>query len=299
MKREEELESPEHFNVRGVNTFSHIVQQNGAAVVERIVVVQVDRGEGAFIQTIIALAIVFVAVQIASVIWMRYHEKSFSAVSTLVFLLFPFISAVTAGAWMFAAVWVAVALGHLIFFGTVFFGRRPTLLTMNIYLIYRSIFRCSIYLSGAGYIMLAIGFFKQKLALYRIGVLVLTYVLYFTIVVRTGMNYLSGKANRSVLPTKRTVKTEPEVCPWCRKANDKECIALECKEVFHQACIKSWKIIGKRDTCPSCREEVSLSGVSMTPWEKKEYLFSQFLEFTKNLLLSYAATQCVIFFLSR
>lgn len=40
-------------------------------------------------------------------------------------------------------------------------------------------------------------------------------------------------------------------------------IELGCKHKYHEFCIKGWTIVGKKDTCPACKEKVS------QPREKK------------------------------
>lgn len=34
-------------------------------------------------------------------------------------------------------------------------------------------------------------------------------------------------------------------------------IELGCKHKYHEFCIKGWTIVGKKDTCPACKEKVS------------------------------------------
>lgn len=40
---------------------------------------------------------------------------------------------------------------------------------------------------------------------------------------------------------------------------------LPCKHVFHEYCIRGWCIIGKKQTCPYCKEKVDLKRLFKNP----------------------------------
>ena len=42
---------------------------------------------------------------------------------------------------------------------------------------------------------------------------------------------------------------------------------LPCGHIFHEFCIRGWVIVGKKQTCPACKEKVDLKQFSSTPWE--------------------------------
>ncbi|OAG31635.1 RING finger protein 121 [Nematocida displodere] len=285
-------------NVRKITRHSNVQKTEDGVLVQEILVVEVDGGEGNLLNSLMALCIVFVGVQICAFLWKRVHKKSFSVLSTLILLFFPLVTAVLSLSWVFVGAWAVVALGHMAAFGDIFLGRRPRMLTTNVYAIYRKIFRVSLALSGVGYFMVAYGFFRGVAMLYRKGVFLLMYVLYYTLVVRIGLDFVSYKASGTILPSK-TAKKEG-ICPMCgegEKAGNKM-VHLSCKETIHEECLKNWKILGKKDTCPSCKEKVDLSFIPMNPWQRNEYVFTQFLDFASNLILAYAATQGVVFFLN-
>lgn len=278
---------------RGKNMYSN----DGRDVIIVREVIVVDSGDGDVINSFIALAIVFVGTQIISSVWKRYHTKSFSIVSVSTLLLFPLITAILAKSYLFVSVWAFVAFVHTLAFKDVLLGRRPKVLSTNVYNVYRIVFQISLTLSMLGYIMVAFGFFKGIPWMYRDGIYGLTYMLYFTLIIRTFLDIISERASGTVLPSK-AAKTDGKECPMCQKEiNPSDKIILECKESFHKDCLRNWKILGKKDICPSCKERIDMSNIEMNPWQKNEYLFTKFLDFTGNLILSYAVIQGIIFFI--
>ncbi|KAI5171767.1 RING finger protein 121/175 [Nematocida sp. LUAm3] len=309
MSKQEELPGKAHpeqkavviDNVIGMHseTTVHSLGDKGI-IVQKLVVVEVDRGERALLSGIFALCIIFVAIHIVSFLWKKYNKKSFYVASTLVLLFFPLLMGIIARANGFILVWILVIFAHLIIYRDILLGRRPRSLHTNVYRVYRHIFRGSLLLSGLGYLMVVYGFFFSKVYFTFRGILLLMYVLYFTLIVRAGLEYISYKASGTILPSKM-LKKESGICPLCQTSVDirntqtDKAIVLDCKEAFHEDCLKNWKILAnKKDTCPSCRERVDLSGVIMNPWQKNEYFFTQFLDFTNNLILAYAVTQGLV-----
>jgi len=63
---------------------------------------------------------------------------------------------------------------------------------------------------------------------------------------------------------------------------------------FHEFCIRGWCIVGKKQTCPYCKEKVDLKRLFPNPWEvkiTKTILFTkdkrkQMLLISRNLMFS-------------
>nr|XP_009927910.1 PREDICTED: RING finger protein 121-like [Haliaeetus albicilla] len=41
---------------------------------------------------------------------------------------------------------------------------------------------------------------------------------------------------------------------------------LSCNHVFHEFCIRGWCIVGKKQTCPYCKEKVDLKRMFSNPY---------------------------------
>lgn len=68
---------------------------------------------------------------------------------------------------------------------------------------------------------------------------------------------------------------EPDTCAVCGNAvlvsADEEGIlenkiTLNCDHVFHEFCIRGWCIVGKKQTCPYCKEKVDLKKMFCNPY---------------------------------
>ncbi|KAB0370212.1 hypothetical protein FD755_018174 [Muntiacus reevesi] len=59
---------------------------------------------------------------------------------------------------------------------------------------------------------------------------------------------------------------------------------LSCKHVFHEFCIRGWCIVGKKQTCPYCKEKVDLKRMINNPWERTHFLYGQILDWLRYLV---------------
>ena len=93
------------------------------------------------------------------------------------------------------------------------------------------------------------------------------------------------------LPRKRL---DVNVCAICARPlgpavgaseHDERVVQLNCRHFFHEICIRGWCMIGKKDTCPYCKEKVDLRRMFKNPWEKQQHLYTQALDFMRNSLV--------------
>jgi RING finger protein 121 len=59
---------------------------------------------------------------------------------------------------------------------------------------------------------------------------------------------------------------------------------LSCNHVFHEFCIRGWCIVGKKQTCPYCKEKVDLKRMVNNFWEKPHLLYGQLLDWVRWLV---------------
>lgn len=48
---------------------------------------------------------------------------------------------------------------------------------------------------------------------------------------------------------------------------------LSCEHVFHEFCIRGWCIVGKKQTCPYCKEKVDLKKMFYNPYPLLNRIF--------------------------
>lgn len=77
---------------------------------------------------------------------------------------------------------------------------------------------------------------------------------------------------------------EPGVCAVCgnkllvlehEEGVIENTFKLSCEHVFHEFCIRGWCIVGKKQTCPYCKEKVDLKKMFHNPYPfaDKEHSF--------------------------
>ena len=63
-------------------------------------------------------------------------------------------------------------------------------------------------------------------------------------------------------------------------------VQLACKHLFHGTCVRGWCVVGKKDTCPCCREKVDLRAVfAGRPWETRNMSWLQMLDMLRYLVV--------------
>ena len=63
-------------------------------------------------------------------------------------------------------------------------------------------------------------------------------------------------------------------------------IQLACKHCFHGTCLRGWCVVGKKDTCPACREKVDLRAIfAGRPWETRNLQWVQMLDMLRYLVV--------------
>lgn len=90
---------------------------------------------------------------------------------------------------------------------------------------------------------------------------------------------------------------EENICAVCgqstassQEAKDAEpAYKLSCGHVFHDYCIRGWCIVGKKQTCPYCKEKVDLQRLFSAPWEKPHMLYGRLLDWIRYLIVWHPA----------
>ncbi|GAB1608218.1 RING finger protein 121-like [Argonauta hians] len=67
-------------------------------------------------------------------------------------------------------------------------------------------------------------------------------------------------------------------------ATEKIC-KLTCGHSFHEFCIRGWCIVGKKQTCPYCKEKVDLKRMFPSPWERPHVLYGNLLDWIRYLVV--------------
>jgi len=224
--------------------------------------------------------------------WKKYHPTSFQSVTLIGLWIVPPVIGIIFGNYIYITVWALFIFANAIIYKK---SQEKPLKPETPRTIYRwfAIIHKLTYLTGAvGYVIFLLGMFiNGQTKILEVGLIIAFYGLYFGILNKDTVDELSSRMALNVgyiqkqgIPTKRLTS---DICSICGgRVNEEDGVCkLECSHVYHDHCIRGWIIIGKKATCPYCKEKVETSSLTVNPWNKADIMYAQFLDFFRYLLV--------------
>ncbi|CAK6445876.1 unnamed protein product [Pipistrellus nathusii] len=242
--------------------------------------------------------------QIVLVQWRQRHGRSYNLVTLLQMWVVPLYFTIKLYWWRFLSMWgmFSVITSYILFKATrkPLCGRTPRLVYKWFLLIYKLSYTFGV----VGYLAIIFSlsgihlFFKIKARdSMDFGIVSLFYGLYYGIMGRDFAEICSdymastiGFYSDSGMPTR---SLSDSICAVCGQKIivelDEEGLIentyqLSCNHVFHEFCIRGWCIVGKKQTCPYCKEKVDLKRMISNPWERTHILYGQILDWLRYLV---------------
>ncbi|XP_078038062.1 E3 ubiquitin ligase Rnf121 isoform X1 [Augochlora pura] len=246
---------------------------------------------------IISLA-TLLAAQIILVQWKKWHFRSYQFVTLIFMWLIPFGISLQNHWWRFTFFWLVFScITGLVVRKAVqkpIVGTTPRL----VYKWFLFIYTLSFVLGIVSYVIVLATFLGLNIVFdvrpqewMDCGVHLLFYGLYFGVLGRDIAEISADKMASHIgyyVPGQMPTRTlEPNVCAVCGNkllVSEKESGVIEntyklsCEHVFHEFCIRGWCIVGKKQTCPYCKEKVDLKKMFCNPWERPHVLYGQLLD---------------------
>lgn len=257
------------------------------------------------VEMLLILLVTLVIAQISLVQWKKRHFKSYQVCTLIGMWIIPIFISLRRGWWRFLITWLVFSiLNSLIMLKATrkhISGTTPRL----VYKWFVFLHKLSYVLGIVGYLIVVLTLmgvnmlFRQKPQVWMdLGILLLFYGLYYGVLGRDfaeicadSMAAHIGYYTPEGLP-KRVL--EPGVCAVCGNeivAGGEEELSvvekayrLSCGHVFHEFCIRGWCIVGKKQTCPYCKEKVDLKRMFKNPWEKPHLFYGQLLDWIRYLV---------------
>ncbi|KAK3100169.1 hypothetical protein FSP39_015674 [Pinctada imbricata] len=260
--------------------------------------------EAMHMEMVLILIATLVVAQILLMQWKQRYFKSYQKATLLGMWVIPPVFCIKFGWVRFLVIWTifSVITGFITFKATrkPLAGRTPRL----VYKWFLVIYKISYFLGIVGYIAVMFTLLGLNLLLLikpqtamDFGLLLLYYGLYFGVVSRDFAEVCSdtmaahiGYYTETGLPGKRL---DPSVCGLCNNSiivtnNDDAIIEATCKlgcdHIFHEFCIRGWCIVGKKQTCPYCKEKVDLKRMFPSPWDRPHMLYGNLLDWIRYLV---------------
>ncbi|XP_076995862.1 RING finger protein 175 isoform X2 [Tamandua tetradactyla] len=230
-----------------------------------------------------------VIAQVVLVQWRQRHGRSYNLVTLLQLWVVPLYFTIKLYWWRFLSMWgmFSVITSYIIFRATrkPLSGRTPRLVYKWFLLIYKLSYAFGV----VGYLAIMFTmcgfnlFFKIKARdSMDFGIVSLFYGLYYGVMGRDFAEICSdymastiGFYTVSGIPTRNL---SDNICAVCGQKIivelDEEGLIentyqLSCNHIFHEFCIRGWCIVGKKQTCPYCKEKVDLKRMISNPYPLK------------------------------
>lgn len=255
-------------------------------------------------EMLLILLVTLIASQVLLVFWKTKHFKSFQIFTMFGMWLIPFILSIRFFYTRFLITWFIFTLI------TGFVTKKAYKVPLDrstprlVYKWFLLAHKITYGMGVFGYICLMLTFLGFNFLMFisptvslDFSVLVLFYGVYYGVLARDIAEICSdimashiGYYTESGIP-KRAL--ESNICSICTNQimvlNNEESIFestfnLPCGHIFHEFCIRGWCIVGKKQTCPYCKEKVDLKRLFQNPWEKPHILYGNLLDWIRYLV---------------
>ncbi|XP_069679241.1 E3 ubiquitin ligase Rnf121 [Periplaneta americana] len=264
-------------------------------------------------EMILILLVTLVVAQIVLVEWKKRHYRSYMFSTLIGMWIIPLVLCLRNQWWRFIFLWLVFScITSLVVRKAIqkpIEGTTPRLVYKWFYFLYK----LSYALGLIGYIIMMATFFGLNVVFdakphtwMDVGLLFLFYGLYYGVLGRDIAEICADKMASHIgyytdqgMPTRHL---DSGVCAVCGnkllvQENEEGVLEntykLSCNHVFHEFCIRGWCIVGKKQTCPYCKEKVDLKKMFCNPWERPHVLYGQLLDWIRWLV----AWQPLILFL--
>ncbi|PZC73741.1 E3 ubiquitin ligase Rnf121 [Helicoverpa armigera] len=264
---------------------------------------------------VMILIVTLIVAQIIVMEWKKRHYRSYAFFTMVAMWSIPVLMSVKNQWWRFITIWSIFTMLTAVVI------RKSTTRPMSVTtprLVYKwfyLIYKVSCFLGVVGYILMMLTFFGLNLAFGHkpqqwmdVALMLLFYGLYFGVLGRDVAEYCTDKMAASIgyytqegMPTRQL---DTNVCAVCgnqllvdvdAEGLIENTYKLTCGHVFHEFCIRGWCIVGKKQTCPYCKEKVDLKRMFTNPWDRPHILYGQLLDWIRWLV----AWQPLILFLAQ
>ncbi|KGL88552.1 RING finger protein 121, partial [Charadrius vociferus] len=259
-------------------------------------------------EMVLILIATLVVAQLLLVQWKQRHPRSYNMVTLFQMWVVPLYFTIKLYWWRFLVIWVLFS--AVTAFVTFRATRKPLVQTTPrlVYKWFLLIYKISYATGIVGYMAVMFTLFGLNL-LFRIkpedamdfGISLLFYGLYYGVLERDFAEMCADYMASTIGVTTRdgftprasfccsyprqlvlSLRTEDVFLQW----GPKICSPLT---RFHEFCIRGWCIVGKKQTCPYCKEKVDLKRMFSNPypfssWERPHVMYGQLLDWLRYLV---------------
>lgn len=264
---------------RPVSITRNVMFMNSAGkipIIKEIIIIETEATLGRIIAILTSLFIYSLIIVFITSCWQRAHPKSCNFVINIILFTFPVMMSFRLGEYGFSI----LTLLFIIKLGLFYFeARRKPMRTetpKKVYNFFRIAYRSSYILSCIAAVFLVGSYLLSIEMVILISLYIFFYGIYYGLIIRESINVISeemanniGYYNKDGAPKKNV---NYDTCALCDETAD-NLVMLICKHQYHEKCIKGWLLMGKKNFCPCCRENVNLERLSMNFWDKNDNIY--------------------------
>ena len=228
----------------------------------------------------------------------KRHQRSYDLATLVGMIAVPFFLAVHFNLQTFFYVWsfYMACTAAILYYSSL--KPLPQWVARWVYKWFFFVWKISYIVGTIGYVLVALNPMFRMIGL---GINLFGYGLYFGTITRdmaelvaTRMAASIGYVAKDGIPMR---SFDPNVCAICgndlldnpASQNSENVIEpshqLNCGHVFHDFCIRGWCLIGKKETCPYCKEKVDLKKQFASPWALQDVYFGNFLDLARYFIV--------------
>ncbi|KAI1307339.1 RING finger protein [Halotydeus destructor] len=239
---------------------------------------------------VILVMVAAIGGQVGLVWWRTQHPKNFQLVSMFGLWLFPLIRNLYYQSFIFVGLWTFLTMTTIFLFFKPH-GARPRIIYRWFYWVYTLSWMLAP--MGLGVLVYVYVFKPRGRVYWTVGHILFFYGLYCGVLARDFGDYLLEKvSHRQGVEVQERCRTDPGVCAICGRhhgdafVTSEKTLKLTCGHEFHEYCIYGWSLIGKKDSCPYCKERVDMGLVlSQSYLQRPTYVYNKFLVLIRYVLL--------------
>jgi len=243
------------------------------------------------------------AAQILLFMWQKRSKRTYNLATLIGMLVIPVCYSVYFSFNRFLFIWLIYAIITSIICRKA--SRKPLdrWTPRVVYGYFLKVFKLTYALGTGGYLCFIFAFFgfPQMLLIapeiwLDFSILLLFYGVYFGVITKDIADVCTDRMASTIgyvtddgMPMRHLAKDLCGVCGESNVGTDETGMpekqhTLPCKHCFHDFCIRGWVIVGKKQTCPVCKEKVDLKNFSSTPWERVYVMYSGFLDWCRFMV---------------
>jgi len=249
-------------------------------------------------EMIVVCIIIFILSHFGLEFWKKNYTKSYNACTLIGMWFIPLILGLKANWLTFLSTWIVYTLA------TIFVVRKARQKPLHgntpstVYGWFLTMFRISSIVGMVGYISFFCTFFGFNMLLLispeiavSFSIRSISYGLYYGVLTRDFAEICSetmastiGYYEKTGISTRQLSLNVCAICGCQLECNSEKVFTLSCGHKFHENCIRGWCIVGKKETCPYCKEKVDLKRMFPSPWQRHDVLYGNLLDWVRYLV---------------